>query len=115
MTENHNHVENDTMTLKERFAPNGTQPSKCIVLPNTNATHFELKPVILLLLPTFYGKENENLYTHIDEFLNICSTFKFQNFSDELIRLRLFPFSLKDQERVWLNNLEPNSSRLREI
>ena len=67
------------MTLKERFAPNGTQPSKCIVLPNTNATYFELKPAILQFLPTFYGKENENLYTHV-EFLDICSTFKFQSF-----------------------------------
>jgi len=47
MTEDRNHVETDTMALKEHFAPNGTQPSKCIVLPNTNTTHFELKPVIL--------------------------------------------------------------------
>jgi len=60
--------------------PNGTQPSKSIVLPNINATHFELKPTILQLLPTYYGKENENPYTHVDEFLDICSTFKFQTF-----------------------------------
>jgi len=65
------------MTLKERFAPNGTQPSKCILLPNTNAIHFELKSTILQLIPTFYGKKNENPYTHADEFLDICSTFKF--------------------------------------
>jgi len=46
MAEDQNHVENNSITLKERFTPNGTQPSKCIVLPNTNATHFELKPAI---------------------------------------------------------------------
>jgi len=62
MAEGRNHIENDTMTLKERFAPNGTQPSKCIVLPNTHATHFELKQAILQLLPTFYGKKTENPY-----------------------------------------------------
>jgi len=49
------------MTLKERFAPNETQPSECILL-NTNAIYFKLKPVILQLLPTFYSKKNENPY-----------------------------------------------------
>ena len=47
MTEDCSNVENDIMTLKERFASNGTQSSKYIVLPNTNSTHFELKPAIL--------------------------------------------------------------------
>jgi len=77
MAEDRNHVENDTMTLKKRFTPNRGQPSKCIVLPNTNTTHFELKLAILQLLPTFYGKENENSYTRVDKFLDIYSTFKF--------------------------------------
>jgi len=49
------------------------------------------------------------MYTYVDEFLEICSTFKFQNFFDESVRLKLFPFSLKDQARVWLNHLKPNS------
>jgi len=62
MAENCNNIGNDTMTLKECFASNGTQSSKCIVLPNTKATHFELKPVIIQLLPTFYGKKNENQF-----------------------------------------------------
>ena len=35
-------------------------------------------------------------YMHVKEFLDICSTIRFQNFSDESIQLRLFPFSLKD-------------------
>ena len=80
IAEDCSNVENYTTTLKEHFAPNGTQPSKCIVLPNTNATHFELRPTILQFLPTFFDKEKENPYTHIDEFLDICSTFKFQTF-----------------------------------
>ena len=79
-----------------------------VVLSNTNATHFEVKLIILQLLTTFFGKKNENLYTHVDEFLDICSIFKFQNFFDESVRLRLFLFSLKDQARAWLNHLEPD-------
>ena len=65
------------MNLKERFASIETQPSKCIVLHNTSTTHLDLKPAILQLFSNFYGKKNENLYTHVNEFLDICSTFKF--------------------------------------
>ena len=46
---------------------------------------------------------------HIKEFLDICTTFQFQNFSDESVRLRLFPFSLKDKVKAWLNSLPSNS------
>ena len=80
MTEDRSNVENDIMTLKKRFTPNATQPCKCIVLPNTNTTHFELKPAILQLLPTFYGKKMENPYTNVDEFLDIYSTSNFKTF-----------------------------------
>ena len=48
---------------------------------------------------------------HVKEFLEICSTFRFQNFSDESVRLRLFPFSLKDKAKAWLNALPSGSIR----
>jgi len=32
----------------------------------------------------------------VKEFLERCNTFKFQNFSDESVRLRLFPFFPKE-------------------
>lgn len=38
------------------------------------------------------------------DFLEICSTFKFQIFYDESVRLRLFPFSLKEKAKEWLNS-----------
>ena len=96
-------------TLREYFSPITTNHLSCIVLPQTSATHFELKPEVIQLLPSFYGLDREDPYMHVKEFLDICSTFRFQNFSDESIRLRLFPFSLKDKAKAWLNSLIPNS------
>src|SRR4051812_36011148 len=49
--------------------------------------------------------DREDPYMHVKDFLDICSTFKFQNFTDDSIRLRLFPFSLKDRAKAWLNSL----------
>ena len=87
-------------TLREYFSPLAANQPSCIVLPQTTATHFELKPSVIQLLPSFHGLEREDPYLHINEFLDICSTFCFQNFNDESIRLRIFPFSLKGKAKA---------------
>ena len=92
-------------TLKELFSPISNNPPSCIILPETTASHFELKPHIINLLPNFHGMEKEDPYMHVKDFLDICSTFKFQNFTDYSVHLRLFPFSLKDKAKAWLNSL----------
>ena len=51
----------------------------CIVLPPTIASHFELKPGVIQLLPTIYGLEKEQYY-HVKEFLDICTTLNFKIF-----------------------------------
>jgi hypothetical protein len=44
-----------TTSLRELFAPVATSSHSCIVLPPTNATHYDLKPHVIQLLPSFYG------------------------------------------------------------
>lgn len=101
--------EEETKTLRELFSPITINPPSCIVLPATTASHFELKPHVIQLLPNFHGLNQEDPYMHIKDFLEICDTFKFQNFSDESVRLRLFPFSLKDKAKAWLKSLSSRS------
>jgi hypothetical protein len=40
----------------------------------------------------------------VKKFKDICATFKFQNFSEEFVHLRLFPFSLHDRAKAWLDS-----------
>jgi hypothetical protein len=87
-------------TLKELFAPIVTNTPSCIVLPPTNATHFDLKSNVIQILPTFNGLENEDPYTYVNEFFERCNSFKFQNFSYESVRLRLFPSSLNGKAKA---------------
>jgi len=84
------------------FAPVAINSTSCI--PPTNATHFNLKPHVIQLLPSFHGLDHENLYSHVKKFKDICATFKFHNFFEESIHLRLFPFSLHDRAKAWLDS-----------
>jgi predicted ribosome quality control (RQC) complex YloA/Tae2 family protein len=98
-----------TRSLRDLFAPVATNSASCIVLAPTNATHFDLKSHVIQLLPSFYGLDHENPYSHVKKFKDICATFKFQNFSKELVHLRLFPFSLHDRAKAWLDSNMPES------
>nr|CAN83963.1 hypothetical protein VITISV_011589 [Vitis vinifera] len=70
-----------------------------------------IRPHIVPLLPTFHGMESENPYVHIKEFEEVCNTFRERGASIDLMRLKLFPFTLKDKAKVWLNSLRPRSIR----
>ncbi|KAL6348365.1 hypothetical protein AAG906_005669 [Vitis piasezkii] len=63
------------------------------------------------LLPNFHGMESENPYAHIKEFEEVCNTFREGGASIDLMRLKLFPFTLKDKAKIWLNSLRPRSIR----
>ena len=85
-------------------------PSAGILLvirqPTIQANKFELKPITLQLIQNiqFMGLPNEDPNTHISNFLEVCDTVKYNGVSDEAIRLRLFPLSLKDKVKHWLNS-----------
>ena len=70
---------------------------------------FNFKPNMISLLPKFHGLDSENPYLHFNEFKEVCSTFHDQSCNEEIIRLKLFPFSLKDKAKTWLNSLRPRS------
>jgi len=87
-------------SLRDLFAPITINSSSCIVLPPTNATHFDLKPHVIQLLPSFHDLELENPYSHVKKFKDIYATFNFQNFSEESVHLKLFHFSLHDRAKA---------------
>ena len=95
--------------FKDYFSPLANLSTSCIRYSNVAARSFELKHSLLNCLPTLYCLENEDLYNHLNDFHTVCQTFKYENFSDDNVKLRLFPFFLNDRARSWLNTLSANS------
>lgn len=46
-----------------------------------------------------------NPHTHISWFLDMCRHFRYQGISDDAIKLRLFPHTLRDKALEWLDSL----------
>jgi hypothetical protein len=49
----------------------------------------------------FSGKADEDASAHLQQFLELCSTFVIKGVTQVAIRLRLFPFSLLRKAKQW--------------
>ena len=97
---------NTYRSMRDRMHPPRMSALSCIVPPTEQLV---IRPHIVPLLPTFHGMESENPYTHIKEFEEVCNTFQEGGASIDLMRLKLFLFTLKDKAKNWLNSFRPRS------
>ena len=65
--------------------------------------NFELKPGVIHMVQTipFCGLATEDANNHLQQFLEICSTFTIKGATADAIKLRLFPFSLVGKAKQW--------------
>nr|GEY70584.1 reverse transcriptase domain-containing protein [Tanacetum cinerariifolium]GEY71034.1 reverse transcriptase domain-containing protein [Tanacetum cinerariifolium] len=83
---------------------------EAIVILEINADHFEIKTNLLQLVQAnpYHGFERENPHTHINNCKRITSTLKFRDVPNDVIKLMMFPYSLKGNARVWYDKEPPN-------
>ena len=66
--------------------------------PNINVgdVNFELKSSLINMVQAspFCGKPNEDANAHLQNFLELCDTVVIRGVSADVVKLRLFPFSL---------------------
>ncbi|XP_063948053.1 uncharacterized protein LOC135152152 [Daucus carota subsp. sativus] len=97
-------------SLREYGMPDTTGVMSSILRPAVTATHFELKPQFIQFISndSFAGLASENPVDHLESFLQKCDMIKLTNVPDDAIKLRLFPFSLRDAAKDWLKDEGPN-------
>ncbi|MCH89637.1 putative transposable element protein [Trifolium medium] len=93
---------NDNRPLKDFVVPSEDEPHSSIVNPAIQANNFELKPSLLQIAQQnqFSGNPTEDPNLHLSVFVQFADTLKSNGVDPEAIRLRLFPFSLRDRARA---------------
>ena len=84
---------------------------RAIVIPDIQGNHFEINHGLLNLISgiAFHGFDHEDPHVHIRNLTDIAETIKFNQVPWEVVKMKLFPFSLKGAARTWLDKEPPNS------
>jgi len=98
-------------TLRDYITPGAHSQTPDITISPVAANNFEPKLTLISMVQQsqFGGSPIEDPNLHPSVFLEVCDTLKINGASTNAIRLRLFPFSLRDKARAWLHSLPPGS------
>nr|GEY48679.1 reverse transcriptase domain-containing protein [Tanacetum cinerariifolium] len=101
----------DNQTMEELLQAPTEGYGEAIFIREINADHFEIKTELLQLVQAnpYHGFERENPLTHINNFKRITSTLNFRDVPNDVIKLMMFPNSLKGSARVCLNDNDQDS------
>ena len=76
-----------------------------VPVPNINVgdVNFELKSSLINIVQAspFCGKPNEDANAHLQNFLELCNTVVIRGVAADVVKLRLFPFSLLGKVKQW--------------
>ena len=75
--------------------------------PTVDANNFELKPALITMVQQnqFTGHPTKDPNEHLGRFLRMENTVKLNGVRPEVIKLHLFPFSLRDIAATWYESL----------
>ena len=75
--------------------------------PAIEANNFELKPALITMVKQhqFTSHLSEDPNEHMGSFMRMANTIKLNGVRPEVIKLQLFPFSLRDVAATWFDSL----------
>ncbi|KAL4347647.1 hypothetical protein GQ457_17G009300 [Hibiscus cannabinus] len=91
-----NNQQQSVRTVRDYMAEDLEGLNLAVTIPDLEAEHFEIKPVMFNMLNNlgqFDGSPTENTRQHLKSFLEICNSFKIHGVSNDVLKLKLFPYS----------------------
>ncbi|XP_047978459.1 uncharacterized protein LOC125220340 [Salvia hispanica] len=80
--------------------------------PQIEANNFKLGIPLINRVEqnAFAGRDNEDANRHLTKFVEIANTIKINGVDDDIVRVRLFPFSLTDAAKEWYDCLSTDKT-----
>ena len=81
------------------------------IAPTTSAESYEINAALLNLVmkEQFSGLPCEDVASHLNTFVELCDKQKKKDVDNDIVKLKLFPFSLRDRVKTWFSSLPRNS------
>ena len=94
-------------TMEDFWRPIIQEEYSAIRQPTVDANNFELKPALITMVQQhqFTSHPTEDPNEHLGRFLRMANTVKLNGVRPEVIKLHLFPFSLRDIAATWYESL----------
>ena len=82
-----------------------------LIAPTTNAESCEINVALLNLVMKyqFYCLPSEDAATHLNNFVDLCAMQTKKDVDNDIVKLNLFPFSLRDRAKTWFSSWPKNS------
>ncbi len=82
-----------------------------IAPPATSAESCDINAALLILImkDQFFGTPSEDVASHLNTFMELCDMQKKKDVDNDVVKLKLFPFSLRDRAKIWFSSLPRNS------
>ena len=93
--------------MEEFWRPIIQEEYSAVRQPAIKANNFELKLALITMVQKhqFTGHPFEDPNEHMGRFMRMANTVKLNEVRPEVIKLQLFPFSLRDVESTWFESL----------
>src|SRR3954470_21012336 len=76
----------------------------------TTTPSYEIKPALLnLVRKDQFSGAGEDVALHLNNFIELCDMKKYKEVAGDIVKLKLFPFSLRGRAKEWLQSLPKNS------
>ena len=75
------------------------------IAPATSAESYKINAALLNLVmkEQFSGLPSEDAASHLNTFIELCDMQKKKDVDNDVIKLKLFPFSLRDRAKTWFS------------
>src|SRR4051812_17961308 len=81
-----------------------------IAPPATSAPSYEIKPALLnTFMKEQFSGAGDAAALHLNNFVELCDMQKYKEVDGDIVKLKLFHFSLRGRAKEWLQSLPRNS------